>query len=272
MESHTDPLIPQLQDAYLRLPTYVGSSEDVRRAAHTRLKRRAALGVVAFVAFAGIGAGVGREVLTAESPQASLLVLGSASERWADVHARDWLRSADVVVVAIVADQHQEGNASASDGSGDVIVRRTVDLHIQRSLWSRPGAHVPALVTVQASGWMSRGEGSELWRIAIAQTPRLEIGNAYLIALRTTSCSNAATDDDTGGDLGWSTLGSDAIWAVKDGRIGYGESEGKTVAGNPSQAAPGSFEAKMIGKRPADVEAILGREWESHAHTAQRTC
>jgi hypothetical protein len=105
---------------------------------------------------------------------------------------------------------------------------------------------------VDAPGWVAHADGTTS-PLALAQSPRLEVGHTYVVALVGGPC-HADADGAT-----WELLGSGAVLPADGDRIGDGESEGHEVAGDIDQTTPGSLERELLGTSPDDVADELQR-------------
>jgi len=173
--------------------------------------------------------------------------VGSGLETHASSTARDWVSTADVAVVAKVTAEQRGSSSSTGDGTGDQFVERSVTLTVTRKLWERPGA--PNLtqgqsVEVTAAGWVAHSDGS-MSRLASSGRPRLEVGHTYVVALLAGQCESREAEPTA-----WSMLGSDGVIPADDDKIGFGESEGRLVAGDINQTTPDSLERQLLGAAP----------------------
>ncbi|MBM9460756.1 hypothetical protein JK386_12650 [Nocardioides sp. zg-536] len=259
-----EEFVDHIRRTYRALDVQPGGIDTVHvlaGARHRRLRSGgavlAAAAAVIVLALAVAQPWTGTPDSSAELPVADgpveVLKGGMASEAWPSWTWNEWAAWSDVVVLADVTSESEEGTYSAADGSGESTIGRKVTVKVGDVLWARDSAFaVGDRVDVSAAGWVDR-PGEKRVRIALETAPRLEVGRTYVLALR----SAGGCDADTGGSEGWSVLGSSAAWPVSGSTIGTGESEGRTVVGDPTQAVPGSFEREMMGRTIADLRAKM---------------
>jgi hypothetical protein len=216
---------------------------------------------------------LGVAVLAVLSGAATTLVLDRSDDvdavaiwmdeaRYSTSTASDWVTYADHVVVATVVSEKQLDAVRMDDNFGVLI--RSVTLEVDDVLWSRdePSAPMTQSLTMQAMGWSyPDGDTSDLTRNAVEDSPRLEIGHTYIVALDWVPARCDVGDDPE--PAGWVYLGSDAVLPYDDGAIGKGELEGReqTVAEVQATSDPSdpnfSFEDSMLGKSAAELAAVL---------------
>jgi len=182
--------------------------------------------------------------------------------RYPTTTVADWVTYADHVVVATVAAEADGDHGELSGGSG--FIDREVTLDVDDVLWSRPqpSRPIPDSVTVGAIGWSyAHGDSSDRVVLAVEDTPRLEVGHTYIVALDWVPARCDVGDEPE--PAAWRALGSDAIVPYDDEVIGAGELEGReqTVGEVQATRQPGdpnsSFEDSMLGKSAADLKAAL---------------
>ena len=198
---------------------------------------------------------------TDRSPTAapSGVVVAMAEEAFPSRTAADWVTWADHVVVATAVDEaesllpREEGNPP-----GERSVRRDVTLRVDELAWSSadPRHAAPGESFVLPVPW-TIVRGDVRTRVAIEDTPRVEVGHSYVIALL---WRPAAEDPARPGH--WTWLGQDALLPYDDGTIGVGELEG-AVRDEPLRVPEDdvrfSFEDAMAGRTAADLVAVLDR-------------
>lgn len=220
------------------------------RAAHRKNRRMTALGVTLAACLAGgfvvQEATSGGPGLPADEPR--VLGSGIALERWSSSTAADWVRTSDYVVVAHASREQALTHGDASGGP----IGRSVVLRIEQVVWSRPSPAqtLPPSVTLTAWGW-----ADDKVPLAMSGTPRIEPGHDYVVALvwLPAQCSPG----DPAEPAHWTTLGSDAVLPFDSERIGYGESEGRLVEGDPDQATAGTLEQRLLGQPLTDLRDAL---------------
>jgi len=252
--------IAGLKDSYRGIEVSPVDVDVLHASARRTDHRRVAVGGAALLAAAAVTVAVvtmpwGGAPTPPSGPVAGPLVVQeqpAISEAWPSRSRSDWMRYADVVVVAKVTAEHETGTYGAGDGSGEVAVGREVDLEVSEVLWSRGLGEAPTeVVGVSTAGWLDR-PGQERARIAVDGVPRLELDHSYVLALRDTdNCG------DAGGGSGWEVLGSSAAWPADSGTVGVGESGGRQVDGDADQAVPGSWEQQMMNRPVSEVRQAL---------------
>lgn len=172
---------------------------------------------------------------------------GNASQLWADSTAADWARTSDYVVVARAVSEQAHSNGPDSDS-----VERSVELDIKQVVWSRPSPSrpLPPTVTVTAFGWTD-----ENIPLAFSGTPRIEPGHDYVVALVWVSAR--CEPGDAAEPAQWTPLGGNAVLPFDNARIGYGESEGRLVAGDADQAPAGTLELRLLGQSLTELRDAL---------------
>lgn len=224
-------------------------------------RRRWALVAVAVTAVLGLAAVAGLVAL-AEHARAGAVVRADADDaRVPSDSATDWVTYGDHVAVVQVSHEkrlpipaggegrHAETNGKAAPvadrGDGEEYVGRSVTLTVRKVLWTRDAApELPARVSFQADGWVV--EDGKLTAAALPDTPRLEKGHTYVLAL-------ARFSD------GWAPTGPGGILPYDDRTIGRGEIEGRTVAPGPDDEPGGNapLKQKVNGRTADDLLAHL---------------
>jgi hypothetical protein len=192
------------------------------------------------------------------TPDATLV---SADDRYPNQSARDWVTYADhAIVVTVVAERALPLPPQIED-AGEGIVDREVSLRVDRVLWSsRSARQLPAVLTWPALGWAYRDRMRGA-RLAVRETPRLELNGAYILAVRWEPPRCPEGDARIPGR--WVGLGAGAILPFNDGVVGNGESQGEPVLAIEStpDAQPGdptyTFEDSLTGRGARDVRSEL---------------
>lgn len=272
--NETEEVVRKLASAYAGMPRqFEIDGESVKQAVAARRRKSRSI-----VALAGVTmvATLGGVVWTqfGQPDEGSQLAAtpvtvqsAGALEMHASSTARDWVKSADLVAVVKVTAESRGVASSADDGTGDQFVERSVTLEVVHQIWARAGA--PRLtdgdtVDVDAPGWVALADGSTS-RMAFEGQPRLEVGHTYVVALMASVCAT-----DTAGGMSWATLGTNAVLPADDDKIGFGESEGRTVAGDVDQTTPNSLERQHLGDDPDVIEGELDAAQTSLPATAPR--
>ncbi|MFD6177890.1 MULTISPECIES: hypothetical protein [unclassified Isoptericola] len=187
------------------------------------------------------------------------VVVAMAEESFPTSAAVDWVTYADHVVVVTVVDEAERAR-SREDGNpaGERYVEREVALRVDERLWSSADPRhraPPDRFSMEAAGSLDRDGDRTPW--AVEDTPRMERGHTYVVAL---VWRPAVPDPTTPTPAHWAWLGTDALLPYDDGTIGVGELEGVVRAaprvvpeGDPER----SFEDAMAGRSAADLAAVL---------------
>ncbi len=218
-----------------------------------------ALGAAALVAtneqFLG-GAEDGIAANGTELAQVDVVPVGEGSMvRFASASAQDWTRNSDWVAEVAVTAEHPTAEVHGTEEGEGLVVTREVELTVQRVLWQRtaPAHELPRQLSLWAAGWTKSAESSStLTPLAFEGEPRLEIGHRYVVAL--VWVPRACSSGDGAEPAHWSALGSGAVIPFDEGKLGYGESEGRTVAGDEDQAQPRTLERELLGR---DAAALI---------------
>lgn len=251
-----DDMVRNLKRVYSDMPQqFAVDSDVVRSAVSARRGRRRSIAAVTVGLTVVASVGVLAWQLPSEQPSAgaeSILIQSSALELYASSTASDWVRNADVAVLAKVTDEESGPATSVGDGSGDKFMVRSVTIEVLQQLWGRAG--LPDLddggsIEISAPGTVVRDDGS-VSKLAVRSQPRLEIGNSYVLAL---VCEPSLS----GGGPSWVTLGTGAVIPFEAGVLGNGESEGRPVSGDIDQTLPNSLERDTLGEGVGVIETRL---------------
>jgi hypothetical protein len=190
-----------------------------------RTRIAAAAGLVAAASATGIA--IAALLAPAGPGAADEVLLGLGSDNYPSVTAEDWVTYADhVVVVEAVSEATISPDAEELE-RGEGIIGRTVSLTVEDVLWSREGAPVaaPGAWDFNASGWhFSEGDTENAVEMALADTPRVEVGHQYVMAIRWEAAT--CSDDGDFTPAKWRGLGEGSAVPFDDGVLGNGESEG----------------------------------------------
>ncbi|SKC40186.1 hypothetical protein [Krasilnikoviella flava] len=188
------------------------------------------------------------------------VVIAMAEESFPSTTAADWVTYADHVVVVTAVDEDEVLMAREDDDGnppGERSFRRDMTLQVDDLVWSAPEPRhrAPSGSFVTGAPWTTVRAGVRT-RVAIEDTPRIEVGHTYVVAL----VWRPAVEDPTAPSAAhWAWLGMDALLPYDDA-IGVGELEG-TVRTEPLRVAEDdpqySFEDAMAGRSVADLVAVL---------------
>lgn len=214
--------------------------------------RTASRPVIAFVAFAGLTAGV----LIGWGGLDTVPGCGYVSDAHPSQTARDWVTYADHVVVATPERERDTGRRDFASGPFRYRTDRMVTFRTDKVLWTsadRPGRPVDKGFDMVAPGWQEyRQSGTRIKRTA-PDAPRLETGHTYLLALRWSPD-------------GWTVLGEGAAVPFDDGVAGQGEWCGRVLSKEDvargelfSRKDDDSLEETILGQDEQAVRRELDR-------------
>ncbi|MDP4511543.1 hypothetical protein [Nonomuraea turcica] len=209
---------------------------------------RARKSLVAVTAVLALGAGAYFSAVSAHSPPAAdEVTIAHGEARLPSDLPVNWVSYADhLAEVKVVSEQEVPPSAEELQ-AGEGYIGRTGTLEIQRVLWSREGAaQPPASLTMHLAGWEFTGDVRR--RLAGHDTPRVEIGHTYLMAMTRYS-------------EGWGPLGPGGTLPYDNGVIGQGESEGtpQTIEDARTTATEddATVRAKVVGQPAEALVALL---------------
>ncbi|MHC5260811.1 hypothetical protein ACYSUO_23255 [Streptomyces sp. UC4497] len=169
--------------------------------------------------------------------------------------ASDWVTYADHVV-AVTATAEQESPPTASEiERGEGLIGRKVTLRTDDVLWSRPGVSKAPPNSWQrpSVGWQfHEGDTDNRIKMVKADSPRIEVGHSYLIAI-------AWEDVSCSGNGQWRGLGEGSTLPYDGDVIGQGELEGRVQsAAQALRAEAGEdpnrgLEEEMAGRTATDL-------------------
>jgi hypothetical protein len=192
--------------------------------------------------------------------------LGYSEDRLPSRTATSWVTYADHVLVITVTGEREKVPPAPATGRQEIgTVGRSVNVRVDRVLWSRPGAtkRPPRAFTWEADGWEFRsGDVSNRRESAIAGLPRLEVGHTYIHALAWEPPMCSTEDGRSPG--AWFRPGSGSVLPYDQGTIGRGEMEGtvRTVAqarATTPELADFDFYRGMLGRSGDDLRRTLDR-------------
>ncbi|GAA2597386.1 hypothetical protein GCM10010435_90890 [Winogradskya consettensis] len=179
------------------------------------------------------------------APAAETVVLGSGRDRTASRTAADWKTYADHVLVVTVAGETRVEPSRLEVERGEGMIGRTVQLRIDKVLWSAPDApqKAPATLKVAAAGWVfNNNEGKAAGvKFAMEDSSRLEVGHTYVKAVEWVD--DACSADPAVGT--WEGLGSGDTIPYDKGVVGAGEFEGRTQTLDQAKAKFGAGESTL---------------------------
>ncbi|MFF3741219.1 hypothetical protein [Streptomyces sp. NPDC002566] len=201
-------------------------------------------------------AGVAAAVLVGKDGLGTVVGCGIADDAVPSVTAKDWVSSADHVVVATGVREQEVDRREFKSGPVRYATDRTVTFRTDRVLWSSAagrGRAVDKGFDMVAAGWNVYRSGGRVKRTT-PEAPRLEPGHTYLLALR--------REAGEGGAGRWSVLGEGAAVPFDDRTVGRGEwcgrvldEEDVALAERFSRSDDHSLEKVVLGR---DERAVTG--------------
>ncbi|MDG5804722.1 hypothetical protein P9869_19020 [Streptomyces ossamyceticus] len=185
-------------------------------------------------------------------------VFGDGKDRYPSSTAADWVSHADHVVVVTAVSEKEVPPTQSEIDRGEGLIGRSVEMRVDRVLWSREGAEhaAPKIYTRQSAGWVFDGEPDNRHEYALHERPRIEPGHSYVIALRwePARCS----EGDEPAPAGWVGLGSGSTLPFDDNTLGKGEFEGserpapRPTADDDTSVADNTPAADLLAGQGAD--------------------
>lgn len=206
----------------------------------TRRGRLAALAVAVAAVAGGTFAGVATANGGDEGP---LAVTAHMMEGFPTLTASDWVTHGDhaVVIEMVPGSERKAALPEDKKDNGEGHIPRTATMKVDQVLWSKPGAEAaPATYPVELLGWWWE-DGSER-EFAWQGEPRYEEGHKYIALL--------VKGDDGKWNATMHTMPYD------DGKVGTGESAGKTTTGENAGELQG-LEEEAHDKNAAAVKQLL---------------
>jgi len=259
------------------------SEPDGKRWAMTMRRTRAAAALLAASAITGgtgwwlIDHGDSREPRAAPTT-AEVVVMGEGLDLLSGDSVEDWVRYGSFVAVVTVTGEHAAPIAQEDLDRGEGMIDRSIDLRIDKTLWSRPGVNLPASVTTTAAGWTWGDHAPERrTSFALGDRPRLEVDQQYVIAFARYPGLPAKQADACGDQViepAWGPVGSGGAVPVSAGVLGVGEFEGTAQtldqaleAAAQARSGPNStFRDLLVGAR---VELLAPLLTEAAGRTTQ---
>lgn len=130
----------------------------------------------------------------------------------------DWATYADYVIEVKVLSEARIAPTSEEVAAGEGLIGRTVQVSVSEVKWKRPTTEIlaPVRMTWSAGGWAFKG-GTEK-KLVFADTPELQVGHHYLVAVAYTPVSVTGE-----GSSEWIPLGGKAMLPFDSGVVGEGE-------------------------------------------------
>lgn len=168
----------------------------------------------------------------------------------------DWVTYADYIAVVTVQTDSLREPTKTEVKRGEGSMLRDLVMSVDEVLWTAPNAaaKLPTAIEWTAIGSAFSNGGKDTVRLAIRDTPRLEQGHSYILALyrHPEVCSEGDEQKPY-----WDGLGAGSVVPYDSRSIGQGESAGsaQTVAKAADQV--GSVEAKFAGQDAGSLAKAL---------------
>jgi hypothetical protein len=161
---------------------------------------------------------------TLASSSSSVSVFSSFHDLFASQSAEDWVSNSDYVLnVTMISEQAGEGDR--------FFTARLGEFETHEVLYKRRGApDLDPTFSMRVLGWAHPGGGSssEHARVATLGSPRLEVGHRYIVGV--VNYEPRCSPEDGLDPGGWALVGSNGAIPFDDGRLGWGEVEGRSDA------------------------------------------
>jgi hypothetical protein len=183
------------------------------------------------------------------APAGENVLLGEGRDRTASRTARDWATYADHLLVVTAVSETRLGPSKKETERGEGMIGRTVQLKVDKVLWSAPDAPqpAPAALKLAAAGWVfNNNEGkADTAKFALKDSSRLDQGHTYVKAVEWVD--DPCSDDPKKGT--WEGLGSGDTIPFDNGVLGAGEFEGKVQTLTEAKSRWQADEAGSAGLR-----------------------
>lgn len=223
--------------------------------------KRAPLLVAAAIVAAAVTAGItGFSSSDEERRPGEHILLASASDNLPNQSATDWVTNADHVVTVSAVTEQEVPPAQSEIDRGEGLIGRLVTLKVDQVLWSKPGTTHPAPSMWQrpSMGWQfTEGDTTNRMKMAKEDSPRIEVGHKYLIAI------TWEADPCKPGSGEWRGLGEGSTLSYDSNTVGQGELEGRTQSAAQARVASDAedpnrgLEEEMAGKTGTDLARAL---------------
>ncbi|MDK1474855.1 hypothetical protein QNO07_15745 [Streptomyces sp. 549] len=208
-------------------------------------RRRWTLVAVAATAALALATVAALVTMAEDAPPGVVVRADAGDARLPSESAADWVTYGDHVAVVRLSLEKKLPVSEEDQVNGEGYVGRSVTMTVRKVLWTRDAAPaLPASVSFNASGWVMKD--GRMTPVALHDTPRLEKGHTYILALSRYSD-------------GWAPTGSGSTLPYDSRVIGEGESEGRAVTPDTSgePGAQATLGEKVIGGTAEDLVAHL---------------
>jgi len=177
------------------------------------------------VAVNDIGAGTGTSA-GSSAPAKPKVIVADGDNLLPSGTATDWVTYGDHLAVITVTGERALAAPAEEQAAGEGFISRVVSVHVDKLLWSRPGAPAaPTVMDWDLDGWTCQGDVKTPLRLD--GEPLLPVGNTYVVPI--TYLSVTATVSAAG----WSPLSVDSILPYGNETLGTGD----TITGGYSGPA-----------------------------------
>lgn len=193
-----------------------------------------------------------------------MIISGHGSNYRPDRTAERWVTYADHVIAATALSETERVPDDAQLKNGEGLVGRDVALKVDDVIWSEKEPKHAAPTQLDVAAWGSKwNDGNFANRVPVAEadSPRLEPGHSYILAITWEAARCSAGDRDEPGQ--WQALGVDSIIPFDGGIIGNGELAGRLQNAQEARAALSSenpfpsLEDEMLGRSANDLRTAL---------------
>ncbi len=205
------------------------------------------------IAFTGCSASTS----TPDAPrQTNQVQLGHGRDRTGSRTAQHWVSAAEHVAVVSVLSEVRGKPSSAELRRGEGLIGREINARIDQIVWSTAKAFpkAPAMIRLQAVGWIFSNDGLPERRFALKGSPRLEPGHSYVIALDWVD--DPCLEDPAAGK--WALLGGGGIVPADGGVLGAGEFEGAVFTVDEARKAWQETNPAIAGLRDQVIGFEIG--------------
>lgn len=191
------------------------------------------------------------------------IMLAGGDDRFPSQTATDWVTYADTVVQVTPVSAEEIPPTDTEVDRGEGMILRDVQLRVDKVLWTRPGftRGAPDTFDWTAFGWYFDGDTTDRTEVSGEDTPRIEAGHKYVMAL---AWSPERCSEGDHVPARWISLGADSVIPVDGGVLGQGEEQGEVSTAAEAEAdaaevpvSTQSLEDKVTGDPVAALTAKL---------------
>lgn len=185
------------------------------------------------------------------------IALVSGTDRYPSSSASDWVTYADHVVVAEAVAERESPPSQTGTDHGEGLIGRQVTMQVKQVLWSSKSAPAPPPEEWErlSMGWVFKGKPSNRHRVGLADSPRIQVGHTYILAIEWSPDPCAERSGN------WLGLGEGSSVPFDDNIVGVGEYEGRVrkldEARKETSISPKTFEHRMTGTTSTELAREL---------------